>query len=60
MTPENMTKQDAITEIGNAIYKAAFLFEQLEGKRKVHGNGHHLQQEVANFAQNLMNENWIK
>jgi hypothetical protein len=51
-----MTKSQAIANIGNVIYEASSLFEQLEGYGKCIGNGHHIRQEVSEFAQKLMSD----
>jgi|LGVF01.2.fsa_nt_gb hypothetical protein len=51
---ENMTLRDAQREIANATYLATGLFEQLEQKNKIFGNGHHIRQEVASFAEQMM------
>lgn len=54
-----VTKELAISEIQNAVYQASHLFERLEGVGKIRGNGHHLMQEVASKAKELMEERWI-
>ena len=56
---EDMDAGDAVSEIGNAVYEAAHLFERLEGKGKVRGNGHHIMQDVAEYARKLMRERWV-
>lgn len=56
---KNMDLETAVADIGNAVYMACSLYERLEGKRKIHGNGHHMRQKVAEFAKNLMEERWI-
>jgi hypothetical protein len=53
-----MTKRDALTAISNAVYEATMLLEQLEHAGKVGGNGHHLRQYVAEFAENIIIERW--
>jgi len=49
----------AAVEISNEVYRASSLFERLEEVGKVRGNGHHIRQEVAKFAENLMKERWV-
>lgn len=53
---EKMTADQAAHEISKSVYEASHLFERLEGRRKVRGNGHHIMQKVAKFAEDLMRE----
>ena len=53
-----MTKTEAMVEIGNRVYKAVLLFEELENKGLVVGNGHHMAQAVVKFAEEKMYEVW--
>lgn len=53
-----MTLADAKAELGNRVYDACWLLEQLEGVGKVGFNGHHLMQSVAAFATNLLEGQW--
>ena len=55
---EKLTKEQAATLIENAVYDTCHLFERLEGVNKVYGNGHHMMQNVAKFAHDLMIERW--
>ena len=55
---DNMDLDTAMVEISNHAYEATQLFEILEGKGKVSGNGHHIRQEVCAFVQKLMREHW--
>ena len=55
---KNMSLKDAQTAISNEVYSGSALFELLEGKNKVRGNGHHIRQEMARYAQKLMEERW--
>ena len=57
---ENMTKERASFLIEHSVYEAAHHFERLESVNKVLGNGHHMQQKVAAFAKELLEERWIK
>ena len=51
--------EDAVGRIENMVYGASELFELLEFAGPVRGNGHHIRQQVAAFAGNLMRERWI-
>lgn len=59
-----MTLEDAIAEIGNRVYEATRLIECLEfckandGGKRIRGNGHHLRQEIAEFAKKLLKEHF--
>lgn len=53
-----MPLEKAIAEITNEIYEATALFEFLEHKGKIFGNGHHMRQKVSKFAEDLMRERW--
>ena len=54
-----MDLESARAEICNRVYEAAILFERFENAGKVHGNGHHMAQKVAAFAEAMMAERWI-
>jgi hypothetical protein len=56
--PETINQREAEVELGNRIYQAAIYFEELEGKGLIRGNGHHLAQAVAEYAQTLLKERW--
>lgn len=47
-------------QMENRIYEAALLFESLEGRGLINGNGHHLAQEVAAYAVKLLQSRWVK
>lgn len=61
---QSVTLEDASVEISNRVYAAAGLIEQLEfcksndGGKRIRGNGHHIRQEIAEFAKKLLKENW--
>ena len=55
-----MGLKDAQAEIGNRVYAACLLYEELEGVKLIHGNGHHMAQKVAAFAAELMAAQWIE
>lgn len=54
------TFDDAKVELSNAVYEAARLLETLEYAGKIRGNGHHMRQEVARFAVDLLKERWVE
>lgn len=47
-------------ELSNGIYFHSNLFEQLEHLGKYRGNGHHARQKLAEFATQLLKENWAE
>lgn len=55
-----MTEDQAVNFIENAVYEASALFERLEWVNKVRGNGHHIRQNIAAKAGELMRERWNK
>lgn len=56
--PTEITLEQALSNIGNVVYQAVRSFENLENQEKLHGNGHHLRQEMALRAQMLLYEHW--
>lgn len=58
LDPVRMTKEAAVNRISNLVYEATALFERLEGAGLVRGNGHHMRQKVAAFAQEMVEERW--
>jgi hypothetical protein len=53
-----MDLAEACSQITNRVYTASLLFEQLEHRGAVSGNGHHAAQQVAAFAEKEMRERW--
>jgi hypothetical protein len=55
-----MTLSDAKTELQNRIYVATSFIEDLEFCKvnKIRGNGHHIRQQICEFAANLLEERW--
>lgn len=50
-----MSVEDAATDLSNQVYaEAVRCFEAQEHSGNIFGNGHHLAQEVAMFAKNLL------
>ena len=54
-----MTKEQALAEVGNAIYRAALIFEKLEHDGLIVGNGHHAAQNLADQARCMLEQRWI-
>lgn len=48
----------ALADIGNQIYAASGMYEDLEHQEKTSGNGHHRRQELALRAQILLFLSW--
>ena len=63
---QSMTLEAASAEIGNRVYAATGLIEQLEfrkakdGGKRIRGNGHHIRQEIAAFAVKLIKYQWVE
>lgn len=55
-----MSLDDAVAELQNAVYAATSLIERLEycGIKRIRGNGHHLRQEISEFCAKVLTENW--
>lgn len=49
---------EASSEIGNLVYEATYLFEKLEHRGVLSGNGHHMRQQIAEEAGKLLRERW--
>ncbi len=57
ITPES--KSRAASQASNVSYGALIgLFEHLEHKRLIHGNGHHMAQQISAAAGELIEERW--
>lgn len=57
---KKVSMEKAEADVLNAAYAAVTgLFEGLEHAGRVHGNGHHMAQKVAQFAADLLKERWI-
>lgn len=56
---KTMTWREAEAELSNLVYSATFLIERLEYAGKVRGNGHHVRQEIVEFATEKLKERWI-
>jgi len=57
---DNMSQEDAVLAIEKAVYKATDLFERLEFRKKVWGNGHHIRQNAATQIGEMMKTRWRK
>jgi len=55
---KDMDLATASAKLSNRVYEAALLLETLEYARRIDGNGHHLAQRVAEFAETLLKEHW--
>lgn len=53
-----MTLSEAQIRIQVNVYKATAIFEVLEGDGLVTGNGHHMRQQIAKAASDLVAERW--
>ena len=53
-----LSKADIKNLVGNLMYENALIFERLENAGIVHGNGHHMAQEMARKAQDMIDERW--
>jgi hypothetical protein len=53
------TRESAAQAVHNGIYNLAVaMFESLEYRRLVFGNGHHMAQELAATAQQMILDRW--
>ncbi len=48
----------AQAQISNAVYEATRVIEELEHTGRIRGNGHHIRQRIAKFAEDLLTERW--
>ena len=61
---QSMSLDDASAIVINQVYKATRIIEELEycksndGGKRIRGNGHHIRQEIAAFAANLLKDRW--
>ena len=54
----NMDLETAKVELSNALYLASRIVEDLEYRRKIFGNGHHIRQQISKFGADLLEERW--
>lgn len=62
LTIEEIKKADKATltaELSNRVYAAAILLEQMENAGRIGGNGHHHAQDIAKYAEDKLNREWI-
>lgn len=53
------TLDRAVERVTTEVYDASVgIFENLEHRRLIHGNGHHIAQKIAEYAANIMRERW--
>lgn len=55
----DISLETALVEYGNAVYSAAILAEWFEDAGVAYGNGHHVAQDVAEYAKARLLEHWI-
>jgi hypothetical protein len=53
---KTLSTEQLEADVGNAIYAAALIFEALEGAGRIHGNGHHIAQEIATYSKKIFKE----
>ena len=53
-----MNKEQAVRYLANAIYKVAIIFEKWEHEGKVQGNGHHIAQDIAAYAEHVVQQRY--
>lgn len=51
--------EDAATDMSSAVYKAAALYERLENRGLILGNGHHIRQQLAREAVLMLRDRWL-
>lgn len=56
---EKWTCEQACIAAANAAYQALGAFEDLENAGQVRGNGHHMRQQIAKEAADLVRERWV-
>jgi len=56
---KKMSLEKTIVELTNEVYDATALFELMEHRGKIIGNGHHIRQKISKFAEDLMRNRWI-
>ncbi len=57
-TFREMSLEEALRNVGNIVYEAAYFFERFEDAGKVVGNGHHMAQDLAVQAQAVLLGRW--
>lgn len=57
---EKMDLDKVVAVVSNQVYHASLIFERLENAGKIKGNGHHVAQKVAAFAEEMVKERWIE
>jgi len=56
---DKMDLREAASQLGNRVYKVCLLYEQLEHRGRIRGNGHHCAQQISKQAEDLLRERWI-
>lgn len=56
---DTISLDHATSDVKNAVYRAVCpILEELEHRTKIHGNGHHMAQEVSRFAGDMLRRRW--
>ena len=58
-TLKDMTLKEAMNEVSNEVYLGSAIVEELEHAGKIFGNGHHIRQAIAKFAEDYIRAQWI-
>ena len=45
-------------ELENAVYRATYIIEKLEGQGHIQGNGHNIRQQITTFAVRMLVSRW--
>lgn len=57
--PETATLEEAKAQMGSELYDLCLVYEHLEHKGLVRGNGHHMSQNVVKFALDQLEKQWV-
>ena len=60
METKDMTLEEIEEQLSNEVYKAALWFERAEGAGLIHGNGHHMAQQLARDAVEMLRDRVIR
>lgn len=55
---KNASNEELEIELNNNVYLACQLIEKLENAGRIIGNGHHIRQNIAKFAQDTLKSRW--
>lgn len=57
---KEMTLDQATAHLARVVYEAGLFFERLENAGKIHGNGHHMAQNLAAGAVEELRSRWLQ